>query len=258
MVRTGKLKILWAVVLVTAAAAAMLPRAGQDPAFHRFVDSRGLLGVPNFGNVMSNIFFVGIGCWGFLELYKRQAPGGIKLIFAILFTGITLTGLGSAYYHWAPDNERLIWDRMPMTIVFMSVLALTVAEWVDRKTGVWLVVPLVALGVGSVLYWHVTEFSGKGDLRFYWWVQFFPMICIPLILILFGHSGGYQGLRSLVWVVIWYGVAKILEFLDGPIFTWTTVVSGHTLKHLAAAVSTGYLVGMFRERYADKPSFHTK
>lgn len=249
MSKTTKISILLVIVLVTMVAAYLFSRAGQDPTFHHFADSRTWLGVPNFGNVMSNVFFVAIGCLGYVALWKRWAPKGIRLIFAVLFTGVVLTGLGSAYYHWAPDNERLIWDRMPMTIVFMSVLALTVSEWVDRKAGVWLLIPLVGVGIGSVLYWHYTEVLGKGDLRLYWWVQFFPMIAIPLVLILFRQPGRYRELFNLTWVVVWYGIAKALEALDWHIFSWGELVSGHTLKHLAAAVSTGYLVRMYRERW---------
>lgn len=243
MAKTKRIWIIISTVIVTVVVTALLPRVPQDPGFHRFADSRGWIGVPNFGNVFSNVLFVLVGAWGFWELGRRRAPGGVRVIFGMLFGGIVLTGFGSAYYHWAPDNERLIWDRIPMTVVFMSLLAATVAEWIDRRAGVWLLGPLVVLGVGSVLVWQST-----GDLRMYGWVQYFPMLAIPLILVLFGRSGGLAGLRSLVWVVVWYVVAKVLEHFDIGVYR-ALGVSGHTLKHVAAAVSTGYLVGVWRERY---------
>jgi hypothetical protein len=173
----------------------------------------------------------------------------VYLIDGVLFAGILLTGIGSAYYHWHPDNDRLIWGWIPMTIVFMSLLAATVGEWVDRKAGIWLLLPLVTLGVGSVLWWHYTEGIGRGDLRLYGWVQFFPMLCIPIILVLFGRTGGSKGVRILVWVVVWYVVAKVLEHFDGQICEAVRFVSGHTLKHLAAAMSTAFLVKMFQAKY---------
>jgi hypothetical protein len=38
----------------------------------------------------------------------------------VLFAGVTLSSLGSSYFHLAPDNARLMWDRLPMTIAFIS------------------------------------------------------------------------------------------------------------------------------------------
>ena len=228
----------------------LLPPVAQDPAFHRFADTRGWLAIPNFSNVVSNVFFLAVALWGWFEMTKRCLDTDTKVIYGLLFAGIFLTGLGSAYYHWRPDNDRLIWDRIPMTIVFMSLLAATIAEWVDRKAGMWLLWPLVAVGIFSVLWWHHTEGVGRGDLRLYGWVQFFPMVCIPLILAMFGKTGGYKGVGSLMWVVIWYVVAKVLEHFDREIFTTLGFVSGHTLKHIAAAVSTGYLVRMFEAKYS--------
>ena len=29
-----------------------------------------------------------------------------------------LTAIGSAYYHWRPTTERLVWDRLPMSMAF--------------------------------------------------------------------------------------------------------------------------------------------
>ncbi len=249
MRKITKISILVAVVLVSGLIAAMIPRNGQDPAFHQFADSRHWLGIQNFGNVMSNLPFLAIGAWGFIELQSRGLPKSVWVSFAVLFSGILLTGFGSAYYHWAPNNDRLIFDRMPMTVVFMSALVVSIGQWVDQRASSWLLGPLVGLGIASVLWWYHTELLGVGDLRLYWWVQFFPMVGIPLILILFGRWDNLQGVTALVWVVLWYAVAKGLEALDVQIFHWTGFVSGHTLKHLAAAVSAGYLIVMFKRRY---------
>lgn len=149
MTRTGKIGILVAATLASAALPLFMPPVPQDPAFHRFADTRSWLGIANFGNVMSNVFFLAAAVWGWIELAKRPAGPGIHLIYGLLFTGIFLTGIGSAYYHLHPDSDRLIWDRIPMTIVFMSLLAATVAEWVSQRAGVWLLLPLVALAIHS-------------------------------------------------------------------------------------------------------------
>ena len=248
MEKRYKIWVLVAVTVATVGITFWLKRVGQDPAYHHFADGREWLGVRNFWNVIGNVFFVLVGVWGWVELRRRKVWPGGRVMYGVLFGAIVLTGLGSAYYHWEPDNDRLIWDRIPMTIVFMSLLAGVVGEWVDRKAGVWLLGPLVGLGVFSVLWWHHTEILGRGDLRLYGWVQFFPALAIVLILVMFGRTAGYKGVRSMVWVVVWYGVAKGLEHFDMGIYR-ALDISGHGLKHVASAVATGYLVGMFRQRY---------
>ena len=91
--------------------------------------------------------------------------------------------------------------------------------------------------------------QGRGDLRWYGLVQFYPMVIIPLLLSLYWSPTHKGAIRSLAWVVVWYVVAKVLEAEDRPIDA-AIGVSGHTLKHLAAAVSTGYFVQLFGRRYA--------
>lgn len=188
------------------------------------------------------------GCVGLAFVRKAKVAAPAAWMYGVLFMGVLLTGFGSAYYHWHPDNNRLVWDRIPMTIVFMSLLSATVAELVDRRLGMGLLFPLVALGAGSVLYWHWSELQGRGDLRLYGRVQFYPVLFIPLLLWLFYDPVYRPAILSLVWVVIWYVVAKGAEALDRPIYE-AIGVSGHTLKHLAAAVSTAYLVQMFWRKY---------
>ena len=100
----------------------------------------------------------------------------------VFFGGLLLTGFGSAYYHWEPGNARLAWDRLPLAITLMGLLAATIAERIGVKSGLWLLGPLVALAAGSVIYWHWTEQRGAGDLRLYALVQFYPLVAIPLML----------------------------------------------------------------------------
>ena len=51
----------------------------------------------------------------------------------ILFLGILLTGFGSAYYHLDPTISTLFWDRLPMAVSFMAILAIGIEERVDAK-----------------------------------------------------------------------------------------------------------------------------
>ena len=98
---------------------------------------------------------------------------------ALLFLAILMTGFGSAYYHLDPNDQTLFWDRLPMAIAFMAILAMAVGERVDEKTGAILLWPLIAIGVLSLLLWRWT-----GDLRLYGWVQFFPCLALPLLFLI--------------------------------------------------------------------------
>ena len=221
----------------------------QSLAYHHFADDREFWGIPNFANVISNLPFLLTGVIGLMLLPKAKANKAILVTYSCLFIGILLTGFGSAYYHYAPDNNTLVYDRIPMTIVFMALLAATIGETISAKWGSVLLFPLVIIGIGSVFYWHFTELQGDGDLRLYGLVQFYPVICIPLMLVLFPSANHNRGIRQLVWVVVWYVIAKIFEYFDWQIYAVTHFVSGHTLKHLGAAVSTWYLVRVFKIKH---------
>src|SRR5580658_6320628 len=214
---TSKAILIVGLTIVAVAVVYFLPSVPQDPAFHSFADQRTLWGIPNFANVASNLPFLVIGVIGLSRVARAGVPA-IGWIYGVMFAGVLLTGLGSAYYHWHPDNDRLVWDRIPMTIVFMSLLAATVAELLDRRLGFGLLFPLVGVGVGSVLYWHWTEVRGHGDLRWYGLVQFYPMVLIPFLLWLFWSPAQRMTIRALGWIVVWYVVAKLLEAEDRPIY----------------------------------------
>ena len=209
----------------------------QDAAYHRFADARAWLGVPNAWNVWSNLPFVIVGVAGLLWLVRHAPPH--RTIWVVFFTGITLTGFGSAFYHWHPNNDTLVWDRLPMTISFMAFFAALVAERVNERAGNWLFVPLLTLGLGSVVYWHYTD-----DLRLYALVQFGPMLLTPVILVT--RPAKYLRTRDVVIVLGWYVAAKVLERADCVIYAWSGVMSGHALKHLAAAAAAVWVLRALR------------
>jgi hypothetical protein len=214
-------------LLIAAAGLAVLrfflfvPPITQDQAYHLFGDNRTILGVPNFWNVVSNLPFALVGLLGLWKL--RGVPD------RVLFTGVLLTFFGSAYYHLAPSDARLVWDRLPMTLVFMALLACVLE--VDN----WLLAVFLACGVASVLWWNVTN-----DLRPYVLVQFGPLlILVPAVWFL-------RNARYLAAVLAFYALAKLAEFYDRGIFS-TLPISGHTIKHVLAAIATYYI---FRWRLA--------
>jgi hypothetical protein len=232
-----------------ASAIAVFARApiAQDLAYHRFADQRGLLGIPNCFDVLSNVPFAMAGVYGLLMVF-RHIPSNdwIRWPYATLFAGAALTAFGSGYYHLAPDNGRLVWDRLPMTIGFMGLLAAVLGERVSLTLGRLALVPLLVVGGGSVGYWHWTELRQAGDLRPYALVQFGSLLIVLLALILYrprytGSGWFYAGIGA-------YALAKGFELADGQIFAAGQVVSGHSLKHLAAAVGIGCVAVMLAGR----------
>lgn len=251
MKRTSQLFLLIGVTICLLGCTFLVGPVSQSPAYHNLSDHRIVFGVPNFFNVLSNAPFFIIGFTGLFLVNRTSAPKPIKLVYCFLYLGITLVSFGSAYYHLNPNNDTLVWDRIPMTVVFMSLTAATVSEFISHKAGIYLLFPLIILGVGSVLYWHYTELQNKGDLRLYGFVQFYPMLFIPLVIILFSKTRKNNGVKELIWVVIWYAIAKVFEYFDAQIYSAGRIISGHSLKHLAAAVSTWYLVLLFRNKYIE-------
>ena len=122
-----------------------------------------------------------------------------------------LTAAGSSYYHWAPDNERLVWDRLPMTVVFMSLVAAMIAERISVRSALLLWPALLAIGALSVLQWHWSEQAGRGDLRFYAAVQAYAVLVLLLMLFL---PSRYTRSSDLGVVVGFYVFAKLLETFD--------------------------------------------
>lgn len=227
------------------------PRLPQWPAYHQFADTRSLFGIPNFWNVVTNLPFVLVSMLGLIALKQQRQQHCVDakktMVFFILFSSIFLIGLGSAYYHWAPDNARLVWDRLPMTLVFMSLLSWAIMERIDVKVGFALLWPLIFLGLFSVWYWHWTEAKHLGDLRPYALVQFYSIILIILMLLLFPMKNA--SLNSYVMVFLFYLVAKLFEYYDAFIYHLSNgLISGHSLKHLFMAISAYYLVVIFKDK----------
>lgn len=220
----------------------------QDPAYHRFADSRGLLGIAHAGDVLSNLAFLLAGTAGlWLSANVRTGAPPVQLLcYRVFFAGVALTAFGSMYYHLAPDNARLVWDRLPMAVSFMAFFASVLAELVSARLARALLGPLVVVGVASVLYWNATEQSGVGDLRAYALVQFLPMLLIPLLLVLYPRPRGY--LKYIAALGVCYALSKLLEFADAEIFRMGELVSGHTLKHLFAALAPACLLPWLARR----------
>lgn len=233
--------------------ASSLPRIAQPLWYHHFADQRSLLGIHHFGDVASNLPFAVIGIWGFAFLLRARHDSAARrfsdsreiMPYLFFFAGLVLTAFGSSWYHLAPDNQRLVWDRLPMAITFMSLVAAIIADRIHLRLGLWLLPVLLCVGIGSVVQWNFSEARGQGDLRFYAAVQAYSGAVLMLAFLL---PGRYTRDSDLWLVLGFYVLAKVLESLDGQIFSALHVVSGHTLKHLAAAGSGYCVLRMIQKR----------
>jgi hypothetical protein len=225
---------LWILAGLTAASLLgllLLPAIPQDQAYHLFADQRTLFGIPNFWNVVSNIPFVAVGAVGLARCSRDPAT-------IVLFLGFFLTGIGSSYYHWEPNDATLFWDRLPMTLSFAAIFALVVEERVGERAGTIALWPMLAIGVVSLLLWLWVD-----DLRLYFWAQFFPGLALLVLLAL--YPAKYTDGRYWLIAVALYALAKLFEFSDAAIYSFGHIMSGHTLKHLTAAAACFVLLRYF-------------
>lgn len=237
----AKILLIAVIVFVAFVGIFFMPAIKQDPAYHLFVDHRHLLGVDNFWNVMSNLPFITVGLSGLALTYfakrcviGKVAEAGATYLFTVFFVGLLLTGLGSAYYHYNPTNLTLVWDRLPMTISFMAFFCMVIGYHADMRLAKLLLAPLLVAGIGSVGYWIYTEIGGDGDLRPYVLVQFLPLVLVPVLI---SRSAGEFLKSKTIWAVIgYYALAKLCEHWDAEIYESFLYISGHSVKHLVAAM----------------------
>ncbi len=209
------------------------PAIKQDELYHNFSDSNTILGIPNFWNVISNLPYV---LFGLIGLRNKQT-----LQYIIFFISISFVGFGSAYYHLNPNSDTLVWDRLPMTLAFMSLISIIISEFINDDLGKKTIIPLLIVGVSSVIYWVLCN-----DLKFYALIQFYPMIAIPIILIVFKNR---HSLTYGYWILlICYLIAKICEHFDYEIHNTISLISGHTIKHIVSALGIFILDLTYKRR----------
>ncbi|MEM7207414.1 MAG: ceramidase domain-containing protein [Pseudomonadota bacterium] len=241
---TDRAAISISIILFLICVSVMLfaPRFAQDIRYHNFADSRMLMRIPNFWNVVSNLPFAIVGITGLF--WRQSVRQDQRPAFSIFCISVVLIALGSAYYHWTPNNSSLLWDRLPITIAFMALFAAILGDSVLSRQNIALLISLVMAGLASAIYWYISEQMGAGDLRPYALVQFLPIPVIVYVLL----SGKLRTVRSgLLWLtLIFYVLAKILEHFDVLTYQLITVISGHSLKHVSAAIACWFALLAFR------------
>ena len=225
----------------------------QDLSYHNFADQRRILAITNGLDVLSNLAFLIVGIWGLVIVLNKEGQERRfldpleKIPYLVFFAGTTLVSVGSAYYHLSPNNGTLVWDRLPMTIGFVAFFISVIMERISIKVGLLALMPALIIGAATVFYWSWTESQGRGDLRPYAFVQSYPIFAVAAMMVLF--PARYTGSINLLLVIVFYILAKQLESKDEAIFAGTGgIVSGHTLKHLSAAIAIAWFVRMVKNR----------
>lgn len=243
---------LSAAVIMTAM---LLSPTPQPVEYHHFADQRSFIGIPNFNNVISNLAFLFSGGAGLVFLWRVQGASTQttfhdrheSLPYWVLFFSVAIVALGSIYYHWMPDVDRLLWDRIPIVMAIAALLSATLIERVSLTVGLRVLPILVVFAVLSVLYWHWTEQQGVGNLNFYIVMQFYSILLIVWISLCF--SSRYSHGNDIYQIIALYAFSKVVELLDESIFAWTNGwISGHTLKHLIAAYAAYRIIQTLQKR----------
>jgi len=232
----------------------LMPPISQSVGYHQFADQRTYFGIPNFFNVVSNIFIFFSGLAGLILLMRpRESLLHITFIkfserwpYFILFLSVIMASLASTYYHLAPDNIRLVWDRFPIAIGIVTLLSTVLIERINTSIGFISLPCLILFGVGSVIYWDWSEQFGLGNLNYYIVVQFYSILAIILLSKYF--SSRYTGGAGIYVVIILYAFAKLAETLDHEIYSLGQVISGHSVKHLLVGLAVFQIVHMLKNR----------
>ncbi len=221
-----------------------------------FADHRSFAGIPNFLNVISNLFFIFIGVcglrfvfvsqlrsYGFEFEWERVAP-------SVFFFGVLVQGIGSIWFHIEPSASRLIWDQFPLTFIFIGIFGILVGDRIQSDTVQSIYGPSLFLTSLSVGWWIWVIVNGSGfDIKPYFFVQFFPLLAMLIVLIFF--PGRYTREIDYWRVLLFYACGGFFGAYDRQAFDILIVISGETLGHIFMAGAAWQLLSMFQNRKRD-------
>ncbi|QAU33027.1 hypothetical protein [Janthinobacterium sp. 17J80-10] len=216
--------------------------------YHDFADQHTLFGIAHGADVLSNLGFALVALWGWRRLAPARKHPGIAAGwagYALFLAGLLLTAFGSTWYHLDPDNARLVWDRLPITLACGGLLA---GVWGDarQRSSAALAAGLALAGMASVAWWYFTELAGSGDLRAYLLLQILPILLIPLLQWIHGTPPAERW--AFAGALLLYVFAKFAEMNDHQIAAVLGALTGHTLKHLLATAAAALVVASLVQR----------
>lgn len=217
-----------AAILAAAVCVVVLGPIERGETFHHYADQRTWLGIPHAGDVLSNLAFVVVALH-----YLRRVPA--------LGLAVACIGAGSAIYHWAPSDTTLVVDWAPIGVTLMLVLAVVIRDRIGARAGqvVQSFGPLAA--VFAVGYWLVTggtEGDARGDMAPYVALQVLGVALPPLLALV---APGRIATRYLLAAVVCFLAARVFGAYDAQLLD-AIAISGHSLKHLAAAAASAWVL----------------
>jgi hypothetical protein len=111
---------------------------------------------------------------------------------------------------------------------------------------------MLLVGAASVFYWRATERAGAGNVMPYAVLQGYSVVILFLLAWL--QPSRYTRGNDIYWVFTGYVLAKLLETFDRQVLALGNLASGHTLKHLAAAVAALVVCRMLYLRALQPPA----
>ncbi|PSV49609.1 ceramidase domain-containing protein [Photobacterium indicum] len=231
----------------------------QSGNFYDYADQRMFFSIPNFWNVISNLPFLYVGLKG-LQLFRQRSVAiepNIVLQYPFFFFAIMLTFFASSYYHLTPNDFTLMFDRIPITLAFIALYCIILTEFVSRDAGRWLFFPMIVYGFLSIVYWYITTLqNGRGDMSAYVLIQVIPIIHFPIILYFFCSRFTHR--QYYLYALIAYVLSKWAESNDDEIYALLGGISGHSVKHVIAALGAYFIYIGFRERKKDDSNTQEK
>ncbi|WP_341675574.1 hypothetical protein [Niveibacterium sp. SC-1] len=213
------------------------------PHYHAFADQRAWAGIPQAADVLSNLAFLLAGLWG-VRVMWRSPERPSRAAWWLFAGGVVAVALGSSWYHLAPDDARIVWDRIPIALACAGLSAAVLCERFEllEIEANALTAVLATAATASVL---AIDWLG-GDLRPYLVLQLVPLLVLPLLQ--WSHAAPRQERWATSAAALLYLLAKLCELGDAAILAQLQLVSGHTLKHLFSALACATLVAMLARR----------
>lgn len=233
--KTSRLLLGSALLFVIGTALQFVWPLAQPASYHHFADERTLGMFHNASDVLSNLVILAAGLLdlGWVIRHARipppQFPGMV-----VAAPGLVLTAFGSAYYHAAPTDATLVWDRFPMTIVFAGILAMLWTSVTRRRVG-WVQMLIgVAVSLGTVGYWLAFN-----SLWPYAILQFGGLAVIVVMTL----TAKVDAPLAWALVIVFYAIAKLFETFDWQVWALSDqLLAGHALKHVASGFAGAALL----------------
>jgi len=220
--RTLATAIVLAALVVATVVAIAFP-VTRTSAFHVYSDQRELFGIPHAGDVLSNLAFLAVG----LSAMRRAVTPSQQAAAS----AVNLIAMGSAMYHFAPADITLALDWMGIgfTLGFVGAAVLGDRLGAAAEQRTLFLTPVLTLA--TIITWLVTGGTHGGTMTPYVAWQALGIAVPPLVALI---APGKIPRVPLLGAVALFALARLCAAHDARLLD-AIGVSGHSLKHVAAA-----------------------